>query len=160
MHGIKKLLATAVLSASFLFSGAAQAMPIPQFDKMTQDQKGDFTVFLLKGAYNILTAQGKTADAEKVIELFEVKDGKPAPPAIQQLVENLNAARKINQQNAADPTFKPFEVEHALSLTLKENGVIVPVSKLLLVGQEYKPSPQSGVPPLARKASPAPGSHQ
>jgi hypothetical protein len=58
LRGSNKYLAGAVLSASFLFSSAAQAMEIPQFDKMTHEQQGAFAVFLIESAANILKSQG------------------------------------------------------------------------------------------------------
>jgi hypothetical protein len=146
MRGINRFLAGALLSASFLVSSAAQAMPIPQFDKLTVNQRADFTVFLIKCAHDILAAEGKTADAEKVIDLFDRKSGRPSPH-LAEFVENVNGVRKLNQENASDPKFKPFEVEHALSLTLRNNGIFVPVSKLLLASHDYKP-PQPGNQPL------------
>jgi hypothetical protein len=140
MKTINKYLAGVVLSASFLFSSAAKAMPIPQFDKMTHHQQGAYSVFLFESAANILAAQGDKAGAARVRELFENDPGQPAKPAVVQYVENTNGVRQLNQQHANDPNFKPFEVEHALALTLKQNGIIVPVSKLLQVSQTYKPS--------------------
>jgi len=140
MKTINKYLAGAVLSASFLFSSAARAMPIPQFDKMTEHQKGDYSVFLIESAADLLKASGDTAGADKVLALFMSHPGQPAKPALVQMVETVNAMRTHNQQNANDPNYKPFEVEHALSLTLKNNGIFVPPSKLLQVSQTWKPS--------------------
>lgn len=162
MRGIKGLIAGAALSASFLMAGAAQAMPIPQFDNMAGPQRGEYTVFLIENAANILAKNGDTAGAAKVRDLFESDPGQPAKPGLVQFGENLSGIRQLNQQHAADPGFKPFEVEHALALTLKQNGIVVPVSALLLASQDYKP----GQPTSSNLASggagpqgPAPGSH-
>jgi hypothetical protein len=144
MKGIQKFMASAVLSAGFLMASSAQAMPIPQFDKMAKGERGDYTVFLIEGAANILASQGDTAGATKIRDLLENDPGQPAKPALRQFVENLNGVRQVNQQHAADPAFKPFEVEHALALTLKQHGIIVPVSKLLLASQSYHPAKSPG----------------
>jgi hypothetical protein len=143
MGHIKEFLAGAILSAIVLFSSAAQAMPIPQFDKMTDSQAGDYTVFLIESAANILAGQGDSAGAGRVRDLFESHPGQPEKPALNQFFRNLNGVRQLNQQHSSDPTFKPFEVEHALALTLKQNGIIVRVSELLAVSKTYKPSPPS-----------------
>lgn len=140
MKTINKYLAGAVLSASFLFGSAARAMPIPQFDKMTHKQQGAYDVFLIESAANILAAQGDNAGAAKVRELFESDPGQPAKPALVQYVENTNAARKINEQNANDPNFKPIQVEQAMSLTLRNLGISVTAAKLLQVSQSWTPS--------------------
>jgi hypothetical protein len=34
----------------------------------------------------------------------------------------------------------PYEVEHALALTLETNGILVPLSFLLTVNKDFKPS--------------------
>jgi hypothetical protein len=138
MNAMKKVVAGAVLTLGFLFSTAARAMPIPQFDQLKS--RGDYTVFLIESAANILAAQGDAAGAARIRNLFENDPGQPAKPALVQFVENTNAMRAYNLQHAKDPGFKPFEVEHALSLALKNNGIFVPPSKLLQVSQNWKPS--------------------
>jgi hypothetical protein len=159
MNAMKKVVAGAVLSLGFLFSTAARAMPIPQFDKLTHKQQGAYDFFLIDSAANILADQGDTAGAAKVRDLLEIKPGQPVKPAMIQLVENTNAMRAYNQQHANDPGFKPFEVEHALSLVLKNNGIFLPPSKLLQVSQNWKPADAAGSV-TAQNAVPAlPGPH-
>jgi hypothetical protein len=140
MKGISNSLAVVVLSGVVLFSSAVQAMPIAQFDKLTHKQQGEYAVFLIESAANILSSQGDTAGAAKIRDLFENSQGQSVKPALVQFVENTNAARNINQQNAGDPNFKPIQVEQALSLTLRNLGISVPASKLLQVSQTWKPS--------------------
>jgi hypothetical protein len=156
MKGLKGFIAGTVLSASFLMAGSAQAMPIPQYDAMTASQKGAYDVFLIEGAANYLASQGDNAGAAKVRGLLEIDPGQATKPAMQQFIANINGTRQLNQQHASDPGFKPFEVEHALALTLKQNGIVVPVSKLLQVGQTYKPSQPSGALTARNTAPQAP----
>lgn len=152
MRGREKRLAGAILSVGLLMARGVQAMPLTQYDQMTTNQKGDYTEFLIRMTMDIFNAQGDTADAQKVLSLFGQQ------PVISQYVENVNAVRKVDQDNAGDSTFKPFEVEHAFCLTLKENGVILPVSKLLIATKDYKPSPSSA---SAAAKSPTPtGGHR
>jgi hypothetical protein len=144
MHGIKKYLASTVLSAALLFTGAANAMQIPQYDKMAQSDKADYQVLLVDGAANALDGHGKHEQSQKLIALFLDKSDNGG---FTQWAKNLQATRIINERNAKDPNNKqaPYEVEHALFLTLKDNGIIIPVSVLLALGKDFKPSsPPSG----------------
>ena len=159
MRGLKHYIGGLVLSATFLLaSGAAQAMPIPQFDKLTNDQKTDYTGFMIRSAYDLLVSEGRAADAEKVIALFERKAGQGPSPHVAELVENVNGVRELNKQHANDPKYKPFEVDHAFVLTLKNNGIFVPVSKLLLVTQTYQPPAPSGALSAQTLTPPSPSS--
>ena len=139
MQGIKKDLASTVLSAALLFTGAANAMQIPQFDKMAQSDKEGYSVLLVEGAADALDGHGKHEQSQKLIALFSDKGDNGG---FTQLEKNLQAMRIINARNAKDPNNKqaPYEVEHALFLTLKDNGIIIPVSVLLALGKDFKPS--------------------
>jgi hypothetical protein len=55
MRGMKKYLASTVLSAAaLLFTGAANAMQIPQYDQMVQNDKSTYVTFLIMGAAKAL----------------------------------------------------------------------------------------------------------
>jgi hypothetical protein len=139
MQGIKKYLASTVLSAALLFTGAANAMQIPQYDKMAQSNKKKYSLLLVEGAADALDGHGKHEQSQKLIALFLDKGDNGG---FTQLEKNLQATRIINARNAKDPNNKqpPYEVEHALFITLKDNGIIVPVSVLLALGKDFKPS--------------------
>jgi hypothetical protein len=144
MRGIKNYLASTVLSAALLFTGAANAMQIPQYDKMAQSDKEDYRVLLVDGAANALDGHGKHEQSQKLIALFLDKGDNGGSI---QLAKNLQALRIINKENASNPNNKEpvYEVEHALLLTLKDNGIVIPVSVLLALGKDFKPSsPPSG----------------
>src|ERR1035437_4082582 len=144
MQGIKKYLAGTVLSAALLFTGEANAMQIPQYDKMAQSDKEDYRVLLVEGAASALDGHGKHEQSQKLIALFLDKSDNGGST---QLAKNLQATRIINARNAKDPNNEqpPYEVEHALFLTLKDNGINIPVSVLLAIGKDFKPSsPPSG----------------
>jgi hypothetical protein len=70
MNGMKKSLAATFLSAAMLFTSAAQAMPIWQFDKMAQDDRADYVSELIQGAEKVLTDEGKPDLAAQVSHLF------------------------------------------------------------------------------------------
>src|ERR1035437_2693130 len=139
MQGIKKYLASTVLSAALLFTSAANAMQIPQYDKMAQNDKEDYRVLLVGGAADALDGHGKHEESKKLIALFLDKGDNGG---FFQLAKNLEVFREINKENAANPNNKDpvYEVEHALAATLKDNGINIPVSVLLALGKEFKPS--------------------
>jgi hypothetical protein len=117
----------------------ASAMPIAQFDKIDRNDKSDYVTLLVQGAAKGLADHGQTDQAKKVMDLFRdpsVRGG------AHQFAQNLQAARELNAQNATDPNNKqpPYEVENALAVTLKQNGIVVPVSFLLSFNKDFKPS--------------------
>ena len=143
MPGIKKYLAGAVLSAALFFTTAANAMPIPRFDKMAQSDKNDYRASLVEGAAKALNAHGDAQQAQKLFALF-TDQGENG--GARQLAKNMEIFRELNKENAANPNNKEpvYEVEHALALTLKDNGIVVPVDVLLTLGKDFKPkSPPS-----------------
>jgi hypothetical protein len=70
MQGIKKYLASTVLSAALLFTGAANAMQIPQYDKMAQSDKADYQVLLVDGAANALMDMASTNSLRSLSRFF------------------------------------------------------------------------------------------
>jgi hypothetical protein len=144
MRGIKKYLAGTVLSAALFFTTAANAMPIPQFDKMAQSDRNDYRASLVEGAAKALNAHGDSQQARKLFALF-TDQGENG--GARQLAKNMGIFRELNKENAANPNNKEpvYEVEHALALTLKDNGINVPVSVLLAINKDFKPkSPPAG----------------
>jgi hypothetical protein len=140
MHRIRSSFAILAVSFVLLQWGAARAMTTQHFDQLSGKQRGEYAVFLIESAAKLLATQGNQADAARVRDLFESEPGQGAKPALQQFMSNIKGVGQLNQQHAGDPNFKPYEVEHALALTLKQNGIIVPVSKLLQAGLGYKPA--------------------
>ena len=141
---MKKYLTGTVLSAALLFTGAANAMQIPQYDKMAQSDKKDYQVLLIEGTEDALDVYSNHEQSKKLITLFLDKSDNGG---FYQMAKNLQALRIINARNAKDPNNKqpPYEVEHALALTLKDNGIPVPIRVLLMLGKNFKPkSPSSG----------------
>jgi hypothetical protein len=137
-------LAGSVLSVAVFFSTAAQAMEISQFDKMVKHDQGGYAGLLVQGTLNILKARNPQ-DAQKFYDLFSADaPGQKASNGIVQFKENLEICRQINKDNGNDPNKKPLEVEDALWLTLKNNGIIVPIEQLLEIGKDFKPSAAAG----------------
>ena len=57
-------------SAAMLFSSAAQAMEIRQFDKMADQDQSEYVGLLVQGAEKVLTDEGKADLAAQVDKLF------------------------------------------------------------------------------------------
>ena len=129
----------AVLSIALLFSGVGNAMQISQYDKMDKHDQTRYLTLLIKGTHDHLSANGQSAQAERVLYLFENSSAKFGWP---QFERNLHMARALNAKYAADPNNKkaPYEVEQAFALTLQNNGILVPVSFLLTINKDFKPS--------------------
>jgi hypothetical protein len=129
----------AVLSTPLLFSGKGNAMQIPQYDKMDKHDQAHYVTLLIKGAHDRLSANGQSAQAERVLYLFENSSTKFGWP---QFERNLQMARALNAKYEADPNNKkaPYQVEQALALTLQNNGILVPVTFLLTINKDFKPS--------------------
>jgi len=133
-------LATTLLSAAVLFARGAQAMPIEQYDKMSISDKSDYVVMLLSGAQKMLLAASNHDDLAKLNSLFiEVRPGDKLSIGMLQLQENIDRARLLDAQRyAKDPNATRLEVEHALILMLKKNGVELPQS-FMHVGDKFRP---------------------
>jgi hypothetical protein len=129
----------AVLSTALLFSGMGNAMQISQYDNMDKHDRDRYVTLLIKGTHDHLSANGQSAQAEKVLYIFEKSSTKFGWP---QFERNLHMARVLNAKHAADRNIKkaPFEVEQAFALTLQNNGVLVPVTFLLTINKDFKPS--------------------
>ena len=130
MRGIKGRLAATVLSSALVLSTGARAMPIPQYEKMSQADRGDYSVALVEGAIKALNDHGQPEQAQKVSALFLDKSD---AGGFMQFRKTLEVIKALNKQNAANPNNKEpiYEVEHAFALTLKNDGVSVPISVLL-----------------------------
>ena len=129
----------ALLSIALLFSGMGNAMQISQYDKMDKHDQEQYVNLLIKGTYDHLSANGQSAQAKTLLYLFQNSSAKFGWP---QFERNLHMARALNAKYAADPNNKkaPYEVEQAFALTLKDNGILVPVGFLLTVNKDFKPS--------------------
>ena len=134
---IKSAIAISLLSALFVSTCVTT-----QFDKMSVEDRSQFTAFLVKGAYEWLIASGRPADVEKLTEFFE--DGSKKGGTAQ-FKKNLQVVRVVNRINAENRSNKqrPYEVEDAFSLNLKNAGFNLPVDSLLRITKNFKSSGQS-----------------
>jgi hypothetical protein len=70
MNRFSKSLAATFLSAAMLFTSAAQAMEIRQFDKMAIPDQSEYVGLLVQGAEQVLRDEGRADLAAQVEHLF------------------------------------------------------------------------------------------
>jgi hypothetical protein len=116
-------------STALLFSDAAQAMEIRQFDKMADRDQVDYLDGLITGAEKVLMDTGKPALAAQVERLFTTKlnRGDNATIGMIEFERNLALLRlddaKAHEQKPNDPR---LEVEDVIILTLHKNNIELP----------------------------------
>jgi len=125
MNAFNKSLAATFLSVAMLFTSAAQAMEIIQFDQMAAQDRQGFLNSLPKAAETVLEQEGRSADALKVHQLFnEIRPGDVMSFGEIELEENLAGARVRDAEKHAKNHDAPrVQVEVALVETLSKNGV-------------------------------------
>jgi hypothetical protein len=138
MNG-KSYLTAGILAFSLLCSGIAQAMSIHDFGRMNNDDDATYVTLLVEGAAKILRANGQPDLAQKAINFF--KDSSKSG-GVNQFAINLKMINALNNRNAINPNNRVpvYQVEDAMALTLKDNGMIIPVSALLTINKNFQPS--------------------
>ena len=136
---LKAHLLIGVFLLSLLFSGHAQALPILKFVRLNNDDEATYVTSLVEGSAKMLKAHGQADQAQKAIALFKdsSKNG-----GVNQFALNLKMLNGMNTRNAINPNNRApvYEVEDAMERTLKDNGIIVPVSYLLTINKDFQPS--------------------
>ena len=113
--------------------GPAQAMTLEAFGRMNNDDEASYIALLVESSSKMLRANGQAAQADKAIALFN----DPSPHGgVSQLGSNLKTMYGLNNRNSTNPNNRApvYQIEDAVSLTLKNAGIIVPVSYLQQVG--------------------------
>ena len=130
MNRFNKYIVTAFLSAAMLFTSAAQAMEIRQFDGMADQDQSDYIGDLIVGAEKVLTDEGRPDLAAQVKHLFTTKD--PGDADVIGMVEferNLALIRVDDAKHAIEhPNDPRFEVADVMGLTLQKNHIDLPDS--------------------------------
>lgn len=122
----------AVLSLLFLpmlvFPSALRAMEIQQFDKMADADQDEYVADLVLGAQKVLRDEGRMELAEQVHKLFTTND--PAGDVSIGMTHfeiTLAKARVADLERIGkDPHARRLEVEDAMIVTLKKNGIQLP----------------------------------
>jgi hypothetical protein len=152
-----KMLATMSLSTVVLFANAAQAMEIRQFDKMAVPDQGDYVGLLIAGAERVLNDEGRADLAAKVEHLFTTTEpGDKFTLGMVEFERNLALAREEDAKNVLKKPNSPrIEVEDAMAVTLKKNGIELPDS-VFTAGKTFKqklPSTSAPTPALNRSTA-------
>jgi hypothetical protein len=130
MNRFNKFLVATFMSAAMLFTSAAQAMEIWQFDKMADQDQSDYIGDLIVGAEKVLTDEGRPDLAAQVEHLFTTKDpGDANTIGMVEFERNLALARVADAKRAEkDPNAQRVEVEDAMAVTLQKNHIELPDS--------------------------------
>ncbi|MCE0523356.1 MAG: hypothetical protein LV480_10650 [Methylacidiphilales bacterium] len=136
---LKAFLAVAVLSFGLFCPGPARAIGIQDFAKLSIDDEATYVTLLVEGVAKELRAQGHPDQAHQAIMFFKdkTKNG-----GVAQFATNLKAVNAINNRKAINPNNRaiPYQVEDAMAMTLKDQGINIPVSYLLSINKDFKPT--------------------
>jgi hypothetical protein len=139
MASITGVSTISLLSALVICSSVVSAMPVPEFDKMGSRERARYITLLVKGSQALLVERGEPTGSEKLLEFFE-DTGRKGLAA--QFKKNLHVVRVVNRINAENRYNKqpPYQVEDAFALTLKNEGINLPVELLLKINKDFEPS--------------------
>ena len=147
MNRFRSLSAT-VVSVVMLLPGPAQAMEVQVYERMSVNDRADYTGVMVGGAERVLTEAGRADQAAQVEKLFTtVLPGDQHSLGMVELELNLAALDKADADNfVKNPNAKPLPVELAMIVTLKKNGIILPKS-FMHVGDNFQPKDSLSPPP-------------
>jgi hypothetical protein len=136
---IKVRVIAAILAASFLGAGHARAMEILYFARMALDDQSTYVSDLVIGSAKMLRATGHPDQAQKAIALF--KDS-TSHGGVSQLASNLKHLQQRNTitQSVTNGRQTHYDVEAAMQLTLRNNGIDVPLKFMETINRNFSPS--------------------
>jgi len=156
-----KILAATFLSGSLLTAGAAQAMDVQVYERMSATDQGNYTVVMISGAKQVLTVAGRADQAAQVERLFTTKAaGDENTLGMVEFELNLAQVDKTDADNLVkNPNAGLLSVELAMIATLKANGIILPKS-FMHVGDNFRPkSPLMVAPAVPSRTAVPSASH-
>ena len=115
----------AILSTAILLSGPAHAMEIQQYDKMSNEDQGEYVSRLVGGAEQAFKDEGRVDLAAQVDHLFiTTLPGDKITIGVGEFQLNLARARVTDEKNVEkNPGAHRLEVEDAMLVTLKKNNI-------------------------------------
>jgi hypothetical protein len=136
----RSAVSVAILSAGVLLSGAAWAMEVQVYERMSASDQGRYTGVMILGAEQVLRAAGRADQAAQVEKLFTTKQaGDENTVGMVEFELNLAAVDKADADNLVkNPNARLLSVELAMIATLKANGIILPKS-FMHVGDNFRP---------------------
>jgi hypothetical protein len=129
-----------VVCVACLLAGTAHAMEIRDFDRMVKSDQNEYVADLVIGAQTVLKQTGHPELATKVRDLFRIiKPGDQISDGMAEFEIILAKTRLAEATRLEkDPNARHLEVEHAMSITLKRNGVELPDS-FFTVNKNFRP---------------------
>ena len=114
-----------VAGVLFLAARPACAMSFPQFDAMSAQDRVAYMNFLVDAAQKTFVDEGHTEIAARIYQLFnEVHPGDNLSLGDIEFQKNLDNARVSDAERyAQDHKVQRIQVEAALAVTLKKNGI-------------------------------------
>ena len=134
--------------AALLLVTHSRAMSINAFGRLNTDDAATYVTLLVESSAKMLKSTGKQDQAQKLVALF--KDSSKQG-GLNQFVSNLRAINSENNLNGTNPRnpMPVLEVEDAMAMTFRQNGVVVSVDYLKTVSQGYRPEgPPRQFPPV------------
>ena len=158
MNRFNKFLVAAFMSAAMLLPSMVQAMEIQQYDKMSNDDQGEYqgeyVSLLVGGAEQAFKDEGRADLAAQVDHLFTTTlPGDQITIGVGEFQLNLGRARVTDEKNVEkNPSAHRLEVEDAMLVTLKKNNI--PLSEDFIgafraINKDFQPksSPSSAPTP-------------
>ena len=133
---LKMAMVSAILPLVFAAGGReAEALEIKSYDGYSAQVRNRYNANLVAGTVALLHRQGRIADAEKMKTLFGLDTpGDRLSSGMAQFMNNIDVARNLDNKNG--PNAKRLHIEHALMLTLKQNG-IAPPAQIMTVNADW-----------------------
>ena len=103
------------------------AIPFAQFDPMSNEEKAEFFAALMGATEAQLNDEGQAADVTKIEDLFtRIEPGDSLSLGMGEWEGNVDAARLADAKRyAVDHSAARLQVEVALIVTLKKNGIVL-----------------------------------
>jgi len=131
-------IAAILLACAIFGANDARAMAILDFARMNLEDQATYITSLVEGSAKMLRTSGHTDQAQKLVDLFKnsTKQG-----GIHQLAINLKNLQLQNTRNGDNPNNRipDADVEAAMALTLRDNGITVPAGFLLTINRNFQP---------------------
>ena len=126
--------------AALFLACDSQAMEIRLFDQMADDDQNEYVADLIIGAQTVLRDAGKADRADQVHRLFGTKLlGDQISVGRAEFERNLARAREADVRRLEkDANARRLEVEDAMIVTLRKNGIELPPN-FLTVASGFKP---------------------
>ena len=127
MNPFNRFLAATCLSAALLLPCAAQAAEFRQFDRMNIEAQSEYVAVMIATTQKALKSDGRADFAVKMERLFTtIEPGDSMPLGLVEYVRNEARARLADAKRAEkNPNARRLDVEDALFVTLKKNGIVM-----------------------------------